>query len=177
MRAEPEDDLFVMVLENVETGQIRGTCQMFSRVGSEWPFYSYRISTLTQTLQGARHAPFATSCSPSAPISTAAPRSAACSSTRTSGRAGSACCWRAAAISSSASIASASPARVLAELRGVIDEAGASPFWDGIAGRFFGMSFQEADEFNAIHGTQFIADLMPKTPDLHLDAARERPGR
>ena len=26
------------------------------------------------------------------------------------------------------------------------------------------MNFQEADEFNAAHGTQFIADLMPKTP-------------
>jgi arginine N-succinyltransferase len=26
------------------------------------------------------------------------------------------------------------------------------------------MSFPEADEFNAVHGTQFIADLMPKTP-------------
>lgn len=54
--------------------------------------------------------------------------------------------------------------RVLAELRGVMDEAGNSPFWDGLAGRFFDMTFPEADEFNAVHGTQFIADLMPKTP-------------
>src|SRR3546814_5155542 len=43
------NDLFVMVLENVETSQIRGTCQMFGQVGTEWPFYSYRISTFTQT--------------------------------------------------------------------------------------------------------------------------------
>src|SRR5439155_11661560 len=54
--------------------------------------------------------------------------------------------------------------RVLAELRGVMDEAGNAPFWDGLAGRFFGMSFPEADEFNAVHGTRFIADLMPRTP-------------
>jgi arginine N-succinyltransferase len=54
--------------------------------------------------------------------------------------------------------------RLIAELRGVIDEAGAAPFWDGLAGRFFGMGFREADEFNAIHGHQFIADLMPKHP-------------
>ena len=53
---------------------------------------------------------------------------------------------------------------VVAELRGVIDEQGNSPFWDAIAGRFFGMGFAEADAFNAMHGTQFIADLMPKTP-------------
>jgi arginine N-succinyltransferase len=54
--------------------------------------------------------------------------------------------------------------RVLAELRGVMDEAGNAPFWDALAGRFFGMSFPEADEFNAVHGTKFIADLMPRTP-------------
>ena len=45
-----------------------------------------------------------------------------------------------------------------------MDEAGNAPFWDALAGRFFGMTFPEADEFNAVHGTQFIADLMPKTP-------------
>ncbi|OYW88899.1 MAG: arginine N-succinyltransferase, partial [Sphingobium sp. 32-64-5] len=70
--------------------------------------------------------------------------------------------------------------RILAELRGVIDEAGGSPFWDGLAGRFFGMNFQEADAFNAIHGNQFIADLMPKTPiyvDMLSDPARAVIGR
>jgi arginine N-succinyltransferase len=54
--------------------------------------------------------------------------------------------------------------RTVAELRGVIDAAGCSPFWDGLAGRFFGMSFREADEFNATRGNQFIADMMPKHP-------------
>ena len=53
---------------------------------------------------------------------------------------------------------------MLAELRGVMDQAGHSPFWDALGGRFFGMTFPEADEFNAVHGTQFIADLFPKTP-------------
>jgi arginine N-succinyltransferase len=54
--------------------------------------------------------------------------------------------------------------RTLAELRGVMDEAGNAPFWDALAGKFFGMSFPEADEFNAVHGTKFIADLMPRSP-------------
>ncbi len=54
--------------------------------------------------------------------------------------------------------------RILAELRGIIDEAGGSPFWDGLAGRFFGMNFQDADQFNAVRGHQFIADLFPKHP-------------
>src|SRR3569832_2461035 len=44
------------------------------------------------------------------------------------------------------------------------NKTGNAPFWDALAGRFFGMTFPEADEFNAVHGTQFIADLMPRTP-------------
>jgi arginine N-succinyltransferase len=65
--------------------------------------------------------------------------------------------------------------RTLAELRGVMDESGNAPFWDALAGKFFGMSFPEADDFNAVNGTQFIADLMPKTPiyvALLTDAAK-----
>ena len=53
---------------------------------------------------------------------------------------------------------------MLAELRGVIDDDGNSPFWDAIGAKFFGMGFQEADAFNGINGSQFIADLMPKHP-------------
>ena len=46
-----------------------------------------------------------------------------------------------------------------------------------LAGRFFGMTFPEADEFNAVHGTQFIADLMPRTP-IYVDLLhRERAER
>ena len=58
----------------------------------------------------------------------------------------------------------------------MIDEDGGSPFWDAIAGRFFGMNFQEADAFNGAHGTQFIADLMPKTPIYTAMLSRERAG-
>ncbi|HEY1605470.1 MAG TPA: arginine N-succinyltransferase [Allosphingosinicella sp.] len=161
--AEPENDLFVMVLENAETGQIRGTCQMFSRVGSEWPFYSYRISTLTQTskeLGKIFRNETLTLCTDFD----------GCSEVgglflHPGERAGGLGMLLARSRYLFIRLHRRRfAARVLAELRGVIDEAGASPFWDAIAGRFFGMSFQEADRFNAMHGTQFIADLMPKTP-------------
>ncbi|HKR24606.1 MAG TPA: arginine N-succinyltransferase, partial [Allosphingosinicella sp.] len=32
------DDLFLFVLEDSASGQVRGTCQIFSRIGSTWPF-------------------------------------------------------------------------------------------------------------------------------------------
>ena len=42
------DDLYVFVLQNTETKEVRGTCQVFGCVGQKWPFYSYRIGALTQ---------------------------------------------------------------------------------------------------------------------------------
>jgi arginine N-succinyltransferase len=158
-----EDDLIVLVLENRETGQVRGTCQLFTQVGQRWPFYSYRIGTLSQAsrelgrtfraemltlssdLQGSSEVGglFLHPRERAGGLGLLLARSRYLFIRQHRARFGD---------------------RVIAELRGVIDEAGGSPFWDGLAGRFFGMSFQEADEFNAIHGNQFIADLMPKHP-------------
>ena len=32
------DETFVLVLENVATGAVRGTCQLMTQVGQRWPF-------------------------------------------------------------------------------------------------------------------------------------------
>lgn len=157
------DDLFVMVLENADTGEVRGTCQLFSQVGCKWPFYSYRIGTLTQhnsELDRTFRADMLT-------LSTDLE---GCSEVgglflHPGERAGGLGLLIARSRYLFIRTHRARFAdRTLAELRGVIDEAGGSPFWDGLAGKFFGMNFQEADAFNAIHGNQFIADLMPKHP-------------
>ena len=157
------DDLFVLILENVETGDVRGTCQIFTRVGMKWPFYSYRIGTVTKHSQELKR-------TFRAEILSLVNDLEGCSEVgglflHPGERAGGLGMLLARArylfiAQHRARFAD----RILAELRGVIDEAGGSPFWDGVAGRFFGMNFQQADEFNATHGNQFIADLMPKHP-------------
>ena len=160
---EPGDELFVFMLENMENGQVRGTCQVFGMVGVDTPFYSYRISTLTQTSQALGKTFRAEMVSLTTDLE---------GSSEVGGlflhpgeRAGGLGLLLARSRYLFIKLhRERFGRRVLAELRGVIDEAGGSPFWDAIAGRFFGMNFQEADEFNAAHGTQFIADLMPKTP-------------
>ncbi len=158
-----DDDLFVFVMENTETGEVRGTCQIFSRVGQKWPFYSYRLGMLTQhsveldktfraemltlttDLEGCTEVGglFLHPGERSGGLGMLIARSRYLFIRNHRARFGD---------------------KTLAELRGVIDEAGGSPFWDGVAGRFFGMNFQQADQFNAVHGNQFIADLMPKHP-------------
>lgn len=157
------DELFVLVLENTATGDVRGTCQIFTQVGQLWPFYSYRISTITQhsrelartfrsemlslvtDLEGSSEVGglFLHPQERAGGLGLLLARSRYLFIARHRQRFAD---------------------RILAELRGVIDEAAGSPFWDGVAGRFFGMPFHQADEFNAINGNQFIADLMPKHP-------------
>jgi arginine N-succinyltransferase len=159
----PGDDLYVFVLENVETKQIRGTCQVFGAVGTRHSFYSYLISTLTQKsgelgmtfrnqllnlttdLEGASEVGglFLHPHERAGGLGMLLARSRYLFIKSHRERFGD---------------------TVLAELRGVMDEGGHSPFWDAIGGRFFDMTFPQADEFNAIHGTQFIADLFPKSP-------------
>ncbi len=157
------DDQFTLVLENTETGQVRGTCQLFSQVGQQWPFYSYRLNTLTQHSQELDRTVRAELLSLVTDLE---------GSSEVGGlflhpgeRAGGHGLLLARSRYLFIAMHRARFAdRILAELRGVIDDRGGSPFWDGVAGRFFGMTFQEADYFNATNGNQFIADLMPKHP-------------
>ena len=156
-------DLYMFVLEDPKKRQIRGTCQVFGQVGVVQPFYSYHISTLTQA-------------SPELGKTFRNQTLTLTTDLEGSSEVGGLFLHPQVRAGGWGSLLARSRyhfirhhrqrfgERTLAELRGVIDEAGNAPFWDGLAGRFFGMSFPEADEFNAIHGTRFIADLMPKTP-------------
>jgi arginine N-succinyltransferase len=168
------DDVYLLMLEKVETGQVIGTGQIFSTIGNRWPFYSYRIGLLSQASQELGRTFRAEMLSLTTDYE---------GTTEVGGlflhpreRAG----GLGLLLARSRYLfirqhRQRFADRVIAELRGVIDEAGGSPFWDGLAGKFFGMSFQEADQFNAIHGNQFIADLMPKHPiytAMLPDAAR-----
>ena len=54
--------------------------------------------------------------------------------------------------------------RVVAEMRGVSDETGHSPFWDSVGSRFFSMEFSQADFLSGTGQKAFIAELMPKHP-------------
>lgn len=158
-----KDELFLIVLENAETGEVRGTAQMFTCVGQTSPFYSYRLTTVTQHSKEldrtfrAEMLNLVTDLEGSSEVGGLflhpSERAAGLGLLLARSRYLFIAMHRARFSD-----------RILAELRGIIDDRGGSPFWDGVAGRFFGMNFQEADYFNAINGNQFIADLMPKHP-------------
>ena len=62
--------------------------------------------------------------------------------------------------------------RVIAEMRGVIDENGRSPLWRGLGIHFFDLPFGEADDIFGRGNKQFIAELMPQHP-VYIDLLPE----
>lgn len=156
-------DLYMFVLEDPKTKKIRGTCQVFGQVGVTQPFFSYRMSTLTQSSPelGKTFRNHLLTLTTDLEGSSEVGGLFLHPELRAGG-------WGSLLARSRYLFMKLHRKRfgdrVLAELRGVMDEAGNAPFWDALAGKFFGMSFPEADEFNAVHGTKFIADLMPRTP-------------
>ncbi len=156
------DDRFIFALVDA-AGEVHGTSQIFARVGLGHPFYSYRLGAISQysrELAATFRAEMLT-------LTTDLDGSSEVGGLYLDPRARSGGCGALLARSRYLFIRAHRARfadRTVAELRGVVDADGCSPFWEGLAGRFFGMSFREADEFNAVHGNQFIADLMPKHP-------------
>ncbi len=54
--------------------------------------------------------------------------------------------------------------KVIAEMRGMSDAAGRSPFWESLGRHFFKMEFSQADYLTGVGNKAFIAELMPKFP-------------
>lgn len=70
--------------------------------------------------------------------------------------------------------------RVFAEMRGISDESGRSPFWAWLERHFFTMDFPQADYLTGIGDKTFVAELMPRFPiyvNLLDDAAQAVVGK
>ena len=175
----PLDELYILVLEQASTGRIGGTAVVFSRIGANCPFYSYKLGNLQQVSRELGRVFSIQTLNLTSDHDGASEVGGLFlhPDLRTGGL------GRLLARSRYLFIAQNRAHfgdKLLAELRGVLDDEGGSPFWDGLGAKFFGMSFQEADKFNGLQGNQFIADLMPKHPvytALLSDEARAVIGR
>ncbi|HEX8231814.1 MAG TPA: arginine N-succinyltransferase [Caulobacteraceae bacterium] len=151
----------MLVLE--AAGRVAGTGMMVSRVGAEWPFYSYKMSRVSQSSRDLKRTVSFHVLSLVNDFEGHAEVGGLFldSSLRGSG---------AGRLMSRGRYLFIAEHRywfgehIVAELRGVQDEDGGSPFWDAVGRKFYGMDFGEADRLNALHGNQFIADLGPKFP-------------
>ena len=158
----PGDHIYLLVLAN-GAGRIGGTAMLFGEVGVEWPFYSYNIARYAQTSKALKR----TITSELLNLTTEFSGSSEVGGLFLSPdlrRDGYGKLLARARYLFIAQHRARFGDRLISELRGWLDEAGDSPFWDAIGRPFFGMGFPEANRFNTEHGNQFIADLMPKHP-------------
>ena len=165
--AQPDENKehgFFFVLEDPEKeGHIAGTCGIKSRIGLSQPFYSYKLTTITQASQQldifSKHVMLQvtndlTGCSEIGALFL--------QPEYRRDRIG-----KLLSLSRFMFIAANKQYiadQVIAEMRGVHDKDGNAPFYESLAEHFFQMPFAKADYINATQGNQFINDLMPKYP-------------
>ncbi len=176
---EPLHGKYLMMMEHVETGEVVGCSAVKAGTGMSGPFFNYRIITLAQacTATNTRYDMDALVLT-NEYVGFTEVGTLFLKKEHRGGGAG-----RLAAQSRYLLMACAPDRfdeRVLAELRGVVDAEGNTPFWSGLGQHFFRMSFQEADYLSATTDNRFILNLMPKYPiyiDLLPNDAREVIGR
>lgn len=178
-RAQAETESFLMVLEDVASGAVQGTTGIYVGVGSEAPFWNFRRSIHTHASRdlGIRV--------DSAVLMLANDYTGAT-------EVGTLYCAPQARVNGNGTLLARAryllmatqPERfgptIIAELRGWLDDTGASPFWEAVGHHFFQMSFDRADLLSGTGQNGFIADLMPKFPiyaDLLPKAARDAIGK
>ncbi|MFZ4541533.1 MAG: arginine N-succinyltransferase [Rickettsiales bacterium] len=161
---KPGQESFFFVLEDAENeGHIAGTCGIKARIGLSQPFYSYKLTTITQV---------------STQLDIFSKQSMLQVTNDLTGatEVGSLFlepAYRRDRIGKMMSLSrfmfmAAFPNyfsdQVIAEMRGVNDVDGNAPFYSALPKKFFQMGFAKADYVNATQGNQFINDLMPKYP-------------
>jgi len=167
----PEERDYMFVLEHTgpagETGSIAGVCAIKGAVGLTEPFYNYRIGTLVHCSR---------ELNVFSRMETLYLSNDLTGSTELCSlfllpeyRAGFNGKW----LSKSRFLFIAQfqhlfTEKIIAEMRGYQDEAGDSPFYEGLGRHFFKMDFNHVDGLTAIGKKSFIAELMPRQP-LYVD--------
>lgn len=171
---------YLLMMEDAETGEVVGCSAVKAGTGIDQPFFNYRVITLAQASQAAGNLRFDMDALvlTNEYVGYTEVGTLFLKPEHRGGGAG-----RLAAQSRYLLMAAAPDRfgeKVLAELRGVVDNEGRSSFWECLGRHFFRMDFTEADRLSATTDNQFILDLMPKYPiyvDLLPPEAREVIGR
>ena len=160
---EPSEQSYLFVMENCETGAIMGTSGIESAVGLDDAFYHYHLSKVvhnSRELNIYNTAEILTLCNDYTGASEL------CTLFLREGyRKG----ITGRVLSKFRFLFLAQHRKrfsntVIAEMRGVSDEQGRSPFWEWLETHFFSLDFPTADYLTGIGKKVFIAELMPKYP-------------
>ena len=161
--SEPGSEQYLLVLEDISTGKVIGTCSVIARIGGYEPFYTYRIENETFAheplkihknievlhLEADHDGPSELGSLFLHPDFRKAGLGRLVSLSR---------------LMFMARFPNRFRSRVIAEFRGWANDQGRSPFWDHVGRHFFEREFSEADFLSGIGNKNFIKDLMPNYP-------------
>jgi arginine N-succinyltransferase len=162
MSDRPAGESYLFVMEDLTSGRIVGTCGIVSKVGGFEPFYAYRIETsVHESKMLDVHKEIKA-------LHLVQEHNGPCEigslflahDYRKGGN------GRLLSLSRFLFMAEHREffdPRVIAEMRGVLDENGGSPFWDALGRHFFEIEYPKADYLSMVN-KKFIADLMPTHP-------------
>lgn len=159
----PHEESFLFVMEDTEKRQLVGTAGIVAHVGLRRPFYSYKLSTITQASSGVdiysqQHVLHMVN------DYTNATELGSLFLHPDYRRDGIGKMLSRSRYLMIAEFPKLFSDVIISEIRGVQDKDGHSPFYNNIAKHFFKMEFKQADYIYATQGAQFIADLMPRYP-------------
>ncbi len=168
--ADPQGQLYLFVMEEPESGKIVGTCGIVSKVGGFKPFYAFRVVKEVQhsTVLGSQHEHQVLTLLKNHDGPTEIGSLFLHPDYRGGGN------GRVLSLSRFLFLAQwpkLFEKEVIAEMRGVVDEHGNSPFWEAIGIHFFGIDFPHADMLSLIN-KDFIEELIPRHP-VYVDLLPE----
>jgi arginine N-succinyltransferase len=161
--SEVGHERYMFVLEDSVTRRIGGCCAIEAACGLDEPFYNYHVGcTVHATREHSVYNRFPTLYLSNDYTGTSVLCSLYLMPEFRSGGAGrllSKCRFL-----FMADFAHRFSAKVIAEMRGVSDELGRSPFWEGLGRHFFSVDYSRAEHIVGMGDKAFIAQLMPKHP-------------
>lgn len=164
--ADPQGQLYLFVMEDTASQKVVGTCGIVSKVGGFKPFYAFRLETEIQQSKtlGSKHEHRVLHLFKNHDGPTEIGSLFLHPEYRGGGN------GRVLSLSRFLFLAEYPKLfeqEVIAEMRGVVDEAGHSPFWEALGVHFFGIDFPNADMLSLIN-KDFIEELIPRHP-VYLD--------
>ena len=161
--ADCRGEYYLFVLEDLASCQVIGTCAVAGHVGSDEVFYSYRVGKLTKQCSqlGIRNEHQTLTITTDFQGATEVCTLFLMPEFRQN-KNGQLLARSRYLFLAEQQARFADP--VIAELRGVSDDNGHSPFWDAIGRKFYGVEFPQADYLTGMSEKQFISDLMPEYP-------------
>lgn len=159
----PENEYYLFVLEDTSTNQIVGTSAVEASIGYDSPFYSYKLAKRTRICHSLN---IRSEYEVLSLVNDHQGNSEMCTLFLAPDyrKNGNGLLLSRSRFLFMAHFPERFKSTVIAEMRGISDDAGHSPFWDEVGQHFFHMSFEDADRLTLSTNKQFIADLMPRNP-------------